>query len=393
MFLSGVSLFGQGNSDNVRGLNGRVLQLQASLRRASAAERARLQSEAAPVFGQRAAALAALIRQDPGAALAIAFSQELRDALAADFPGSAQDLEQHGTWSGTSDHLIFDDPDSQIRRFQVRIRSGADSADVYSAGGEPHCVSGETLTVEGVRLGGAIAAGSTNVQTTATASLSCSTTGTQNAAIILVQFPGVPLPTSVTPAGVYDIFFSPSGRSVRNYWEEASYGKASATGAVFGPYTLDRIYSCDESSAMRSAAIAAADADVDFRNYTRIFIVFPNPGTCSWAGLGSLGCSTLSSADGSFTASTSWLLATYMGSRDNGVKLATHEGGHNLTLHHSSSRDFGTEILGPVGAAGNVKRIRGSELDDGVLEFRSLRRPAQAANGLADGLERGSRRE
>ncbi|MBM3795449.1 MAG: hypothetical protein FJW31_15605 [Acidobacteria bacterium] len=61
---------------------------------------------------------------------------------------------------------------------------------------------------------------------------------------------------------------------------------------------------------MRTAAIAAADSAVNFTNFTRVFIVFPNPGSCGWAGLGTLGCGTLSSADGSFQASTSWLLAT-----------------------------------------------------------------------------------
>src|SRR6266581_4732537 len=328
LFLATFQLLGQGKSENVRALNGRVLQFQAELQRAANADGTRIRAAAAPAFAQRAAALTALIREDPGAALALAFSQELRDQLAANFPAAASSLEQHGVWSGKSDHLIFDDPERQVRRFQVQIQSGGDSAEVYSAGGEPHCVSGDTLTVEGIRIANVVAAGSTSVQSgAAVAAAGCTTTGPQKLAILLVQFPAIPLPTTVTPAGVGDIFFGAApGRSVNNYWTEASYGKASATGDVFGPYTLDRIYSCDEYYLMQSAAIAAADADVNFLNYTRLFIVFPNPGTCSWAGLGTLGCNTLSSADGSFTASTSWFLATYMGSRDNGVKLSTHEG-------------------------------------------------------------------
>ncbi|HEX5000489.1 MAG TPA: Ig-like domain-containing protein [Terriglobia bacterium] len=346
----------QNNSDNVRGFNGRVLRYQAAMRRANAAEAAAIRAEAAPVFAQRAAALTALIRENPGAALGLAFSRELRDELASDFPDAASSLERQGEWEGTSDHLIFDDPARQVRRYQVQIQSGNDGAEVYSAGGEPHCVSGNTLLVKGVRVGNVIAAGSTSVKSggAAVAGAGCSTTGAQNAAILLVQFPGVTLPASVTPSGVWDIFFSASGRSVTNYWNEASYGKASATGNVFGPYTLDRVYSCDEYNQMRTAAIAAADPDVHFPNYTRLFIVFPDPGSCGWAGLGSLGCGSLSSADGTFTASTSWLLATYMGSRDNGVKLSTHEGGHNLTLHHASSRDYAGEPLGPVGSAGTL---------------------------------------
>jgi M6 family metalloprotease-like protein len=380
--LAAVSLFAQGGPDNIRSANGRILRLEAAMHRASAVEKGQIQAEAAPVFAQRAAALTELIRQDPNAALSLAFSQDLLDALSGEFPGSASALERHGVWSGTSDHLIFDDPERQVRRFQVQIHSGNDSAEVYSAAGEPHCVSGDILTVAGVRVGKVIAAGNNSVQSSGSvAQAGCTTTGTQSAAILLVEFPGIALPSSVTSTGVWDIFFANSGRSVRNYWEEASYGKASAAGDVFGPFTLDRVYSCDEYYPMRDAAIAAADSSVDFRNYTRIFIVFPNPGSCGWAGLGTLGCSTLSSADGSFTASTSWLLATYMGTRDDGVKLSTHEGGHNLTLHHASSRDFGAEALGPVGATGTLSEYGDIHSTMGSWNFGTYGAPHKVRMG------------
>jgi M6 family metalloprotease-like protein len=332
--------------------------------------------------------LTELIRQDPGAALGLAFSQDLREELARNFPGSSSSLEQEGEWTGTSDHLIFDDPDRQVRRFKVQITNGNDAAEVYSAGGEPHCVSGDKLTAKGIRVGNVIAAGSTSVKAggnESVAAAGCTTTGVQNSAIILVQFPTIGLPTGVTPSSVWDIFFSPSGRSVNNYWTEASYGKASTTGNVFGPYTLDRIYTCDEYTAMRSAAIAAADADVNFQQYTRIFLVFPNPGSCGWAGLGTLGCSSLSSADGTFTASTSWLLATYMSSRDNGVKLSTHEGGHNLTLHHASSRDFGTEPLGPVGTTGTLSEYGDPQSTMGSWNFGQYAAPHKVRMGWLTG--------
>ena len=68
LILIGAPLFGQGNSENVRGLNGRVLQFQAALQSANANERAGIQAQAAATFGQRASALASLIRQDPGSA-------------------------------------------------------------------------------------------------------------------------------------------------------------------------------------------------------------------------------------------------------------------------------------------------------------------------------------
>jgi M6 family metalloprotease-like protein len=382
-----ASLLGQGNSNNVRGLNGKALQAQAALHRADAAAAAQVRADAATIFAERAAALTALIKENPQEALGLAFSKELRDELAREFPASASNLEEEGEWTGSSDHLIFDDPERQVRKFQVQIQNGNDSAEVYSANGEPHCVSGDILVARGIRVGNVIAAGSTNVKSSGgdVAAAGCTTTGVQNSAIILVQFPGIPLPANVTPSGVWDIFFSPSGRSVNNYWVEASHGKASTTGGVFGPYTLDRVYSCDEYSQMRSAAIAAADADVNFQNFTRVFIVFPNPGSCGWAGLGTLGCGGLSSNDGNFTASTSWLLASYMGSRDNGVKLSTHEGGHNLTLHHASSRSFGTEALGPVGTTGTLSEYGDPQSTMGSWNFGQYAAPHKVRLGWLTG--------
>src|SRR5438046_8543324 len=104
---------------------------------------------------------------------------------------------------------------------------------------------------------------------------------------------------------------------------------------------LSKAYTCDQYYAMQTAAIAAADPDVNFPDYKRIFIVFPDSGTCRWTGLGMVGCSWVASADGNIMASVAWLVASYMSTRDKGVQMATHEGGHNLTLNHAKTRDFG----------------------------------------------------
>ncbi|MSV35346.1 MAG: hypothetical protein EXQ47_07070 [Bryobacterales bacterium] len=369
LLAASVVAFAQGNSDNVRNLNNRVLQFHSAIQRANAAEAAQIRAQAGAVLAERAAALTALIREDPNAALGLAFAQELLADLATRFPGSASSLEQQGTWTGASDHLIFDDPARQVRRYQVSINAGNSNIEVYSAGDEPHCVSGDSLSATGVRVNNVVAAGSTSVSASAAAGATCSTLGPQNSAVILIQFPGYPLPSTVTPTAVNDIFFANSGKSVNTYWKEASYQQASATGQVFGPYSLDTVYTCDQYSAMRTAAIAAADAEANFTQFTRVFIVFPSPGGCAWAGLGTLGCGTLSSADGNFQASTSWLLATYMGGVDNGVKLATHEGGHNLTLHHSSSRDFAAEAVGPLGMVGTLSEYGDTHSTMGSWNF------------------------
>ncbi len=156
---------------------------------------------------------------------------------------------------------------------------------------------------------------------------------------------------------------------------------------MVGPFTLDRTYTCDEYSLLRTAAIAAADPTVNFTSYTRVFIVFPNPGGCGWAGLGSLGCGTLSSQDGSFQASTSWLRADYMGDTNNGVKLATHEGGHNLTLHHSSSRSFGVEPLGAIGTAGTLSEYGDPFATMGSWNYGHYAAPHKVSMGWLSGSQ------
>ncbi len=182
----------------------------------------------------------------------------------------------------------------------------------------------------------------------------CAVAGQQQVAVLLVTLPGTPAP-SLTKTDVADAFFGASG-SLDAWLREVSYGKTSVTGDVFGWYTLDASYTCDRYEDMRTAAIAAADRDVDFRRYSRIFIVVAGETGCSWTGIGTMGCASLSSQrDGSFAASTSWVLAgAFNGKPGAAVPLLAHEMGHNLGLAHAASRRFAGEALGPVGAQGTI---------------------------------------
>lgn len=338
----------------LRALNKQALELHAAAKRATPAQAALIHSQAFTVLQQRSDALKALIREAPAAAVGLAFSADVLAELAATFPQSAMWLEQQGAWEGPVEYLIFDDEPMSAHRSSIRVQTGMEWLEVHFAKHEPQGLKcGDRMRVQGVRAGTVVAAADGSVTSTAS-TVTCTPAGEQKVAVLLVTFPGVS-PPSLTPQAVSEVFFAASGRSVDGFWREASYGKAWATGQVFGWYTLDAVYTCDQYYQMRDAAIRAADADVDFRQYNRIFIVFPPQGGCGWAGLSTVGCSTQSSpGDGVFTSSVAWLVAGYMGNRDQGVKLAAHEGGHGLGLGHASSRDFGAEALGALGTAGTL---------------------------------------
>jgi M6 family metalloprotease-like protein len=177
---------------------------------------------------------------------------------------------------------------------------------------------------------------------------SCSTTGVQQVAVLVVTFPGISVPT-FSPS-LSDQFFGPAP-SLTSYWQETSYGVTSATGNVFGPFTLTGTYSCSNMTQFVDDALsAAAVSGLDFNTYNRVDIVFPgmNP-SCGWAGLSSIGCYAASTSAGTFNISVSVLDWTKF-------VLGTiyHENGHQLGLAHSRLRTFGSDVLGPLGVTGTL---------------------------------------
>jgi M6 family metalloprotease-like protein len=334
----------------VRSLNNSILTLHGQVEdNASAAETVRGQATA--VLAKRAAALEALAQADPRAALSFAFSPELLADLAAKFPESASLLEVQGIWQGLAEVSVTDRPRSNRSETSVRLRVGQRSFDVHFADAGPSRLkSGDSLMVVGMTVGTTMAAEGGTVQSTTLPAASCSTTGDQKTAVLLVNFPGSTLPATVTPQQMQSVFFGTSGQSVDGYLREASYGLSSASGDVYGPFTLTGSYASCGTALMENDAIAAASAaGVNLQMYSRFVVVFADSIGCGWSGLATVGCSTLNLPSGPVIASNAFLSADYAN-----VQVATHEMGHNLGLQHAQARDFGTEALGPLGTAGTV---------------------------------------
>ncbi len=214
-----------------------------------------------------------------------------------------------------------------------------------------------SATVQGIRLGNRIAAISGEV--TEDANSPCSTMGDQKTVVLLINYKSTPLTSGYTPSYVKNIFFGPAP-SVTDYWREVSYGSTSASGDVFGPFTLDADFACDQQPAILEAAIQAADATVDFTAYQRIFLILPVTvaGGCGYDGIAQLGCSLQQSpSKGNFTASATWIESITIGPNIFGalgglLQTAIHEGGHNFGLRHASSIDYDTLAAGPIGTDG-----------------------------------------
>ncbi|WP_257459212.1 hypothetical protein [Archangium lipolyticum] len=269
----------------------------------------------------------------------------------------ADEVVPREEWEGELEVLVVDSPSLRESRLAYFLIEGNQRHPVVFSRGAPEGLrSGLKLRLRGRRVGHQLVAEEVEVDTHAAAlhaaAGTCGVTGVQRSLVILAAFPGMPVP-AITPEGMREVFFSTTRRSLAGFWQEVSEGRTSTTGDVVGWYTLDRAYSCNDTDAMRSAALRAADADVDFTRYDRIFIVHPEPEEgCFYAGLATLSCGALPTPDGTVSGSTAWLVARFMGQHDRAVELVTHEAGHNLSLNHARSRDFGAEPLGYLGAQG-----------------------------------------
>lgn len=265
---------------------------------------------------------------DPAAAVADA----VRPATAVGAPADRRETVFEGRlflWHGDA----LPDPIAE----GVTLETAAGQLPVEMTTADALAIAGSTVRLRGTLQAGVIvptpgvapevivAAGTDASSTTTTAVTAAATT--RKLAVILFNFPDNTAQTW-TPAAVEDLVLDADGSrstSVRAYYEEASDGAFTLSGAVLGWYRIAATsgscsYSTWASQARTAAASDATAAGLDLASTSTLKVyLFPRVAACSWAGLGEL--------PGDDAWSNGYLHIGVIG----------HELGHNLGVHHAST--------------------------------------------------------
>lgn len=143
--------------------------------------------------------------------------------------------------------------------------------------------------------------------------------GPQKAIVILANFANKPLACSGSQ--VQNLMFGASA-SVDAIYKETSFNQLAFAGDMVGPINLTQTSSnCNYTAWGDEAARIATAQGINLANYNRHVFVFPQPDSCGFAGVGTVG----GNPSKTWIVSCDWLTAY------------VHEIGHNLTMLHSGA--------------------------------------------------------
>jgi hypothetical protein len=343
-----------------------ITQQAASIRPSRSNNTTAAQQQLSSALAGRQQLVEQLIRTAPSAIRAV----RLKPSIAGSLPSSLSGMvETDVLIAGVLEKTIADDFDNRRSVTLWNLHSSDKRVEVVFPEeshpeeflGRSILISGigtaNVVAVESVQAGtfpGALATGkgvTTDAPAQSPSGVTCDTEGTQNVAVLMMNqgAGGASYPTGITSSYLDNQYFSSTPRSLPTYWNEVSQNNNTAAGQVFGPFNLDRVYSCSETNALATQAIAIAQSNgVDLSGFNRVSIVFPTDATCGFSGLADIGC-RLPDAQVAHPYSVSWIpiFSSYTGATELWGTLA-HELGHNLGLNHGNSLDFGTIPLGAV---------------------------------------------
>ena len=326
---------------------------------------AMLTKDESALLATRLNLLEQLIREHPEEVRTVLLTAEQRLALAAN-PSTAGLIEQINDVTGEIIKVTADDFEHNTAAYHYRLHTmSRGDLDMYPTSNlNLESMIRQKVVASGVSTRSVMAvdtvaraldvsitvSGPDSMAAAAASPLTCSTSGAQKTAVLLLNFANsnTSFPTGLDKAGFWQQVLTGSVTpSVDTYWKEVSYGRTSVSADVYGPFTLPHPYSCSDTTAMQNDAITMASATVDFSQYTRIALIFPES-TCAFGGLGYVGCGgATTQINHPFSVVWIPIMPTYNTLTPLWGDLA-HELGHNLGLGHANTLDFGTITLGPL---------------------------------------------
>jgi hypothetical protein len=226
------------------------------------------------------------------------------------------------TRSGTLHGTVTDNFRTGESNTRYTLRSGGQETvvrptELAAEPGDRVVVTGE---VRGDRLVGAVEATSASAPAAIPA-------GPRKTAVLLINPSGAGAGPWTQESARSEVFTGVN--SAAAFYDEESYGAFSLTGKlredgdVFGWFNLNTSTAgCPYTEWQSKAKEAAADAGIDLSGYQHLIYMFPFQGLegpCKWFGIAGL--------------NSNWVMIN----GDFGVKIVTHELGHNLGLLHAGS--------------------------------------------------------
>ena len=230
--------------------------------------------------------------------------------------GSAAPAAAAGSYPGKLDIRHTDDFRHRESSTRYTLRQTSDKRLVVRPqAAPPNVPSGSRVIVRGKRRGRIIDG---NVKARPGVRPAAAPLGDYKTAVLLFNFTN-DRSQPWLPSAVEDRFFNETG-SVNTFFQEQSWNQVTLSGAVYGWYELGISGAGCNEDAYAAAAEAAATADgVPLGAYESVAYVFPDQADCNWAGLAELPGDQL------------WL------NGDISVRVASHELGHNMGVHHAAS--------------------------------------------------------
>lgn len=137
---------------------------------------------------------------------------------------------------------------------------------------------------------------------------------------------------------------------VRNYYQENSYNKITLSGFIdakksadiLGWHDIPLFQTCDYE-AVEKEAVKAVDANVNFKNYSRLVVIapFPDAVVCGWAGIAQVDKVSVPTADGPAMMSVASINLSYAN-----LLTIAHELGHGFGNLHANFYHCGDGVPG-----------------------------------------------